>query len=344
MNLPVAGTAFWAILCPWIARREPTLASGRMGWSAKSLSCWVERPRTALRGLPLLVCVAGFHSIGVAQELEPRSYVNIPVGLNFLILGVGHTEGLSPPVPTCRWKMPSFGRDALALGYARSFALAGNSAKFDVQTARACYKGRADVAGEPVSASRCEWADTKFRLSWNFIGGSAFTPAEYRERFKPGLTVGASLQVEMPTGSYRSDRVLNAGTNRWMVRPGIGMSYLWQGWYFDISTEAKFFTDNDDYLGSRISQDPMYQVQKAHWPTTSRAGRMDFLEQQLLSGRESSRDGSSLGDELDNSRLGVTVSFPIAAGHSLRLNASKGVVTRLGTDFDTIGITYQYRF
>ena len=231
--------------------------------------------------------------------------------------------------------------DALALGYARSFALAGNSAKFDVQTARACYKGRADVAGEPVSASRCEWADTKFRLSWNFIGGSAFTPAEYRERFKPGLTVGASLQVEMPTGSYRSDRVLNAGTNRWMVRPGIGMSYLWQGWYFDISTEAKFFTDNDDYLG--VNRSTPYQVQ-AHLARYFARGAWISLNSNYYLGGESSRDGSSLGDELDNSRLGVTVSFPIAAGHSLRLNASKGVVTRLGTDFDTIGITYQYRF
>ena len=147
-----------------------------MGWSVKSLSCWVERPRTALRGLPLLVCVAGFHSIGVAQELEPRSYVNIPVGLNFLVLGVGHTEGAVAPSPNVPVENAFVRTDALALGYARSFALAGNSAKFDVQTARACYKGRADVAGEPVSASRCEWADTKFRLSWNFIGGSALHP------------------------------------------------------------------------------------------------------------------------------------------------------------------------
>jgi len=314
-----------------------------MGWSVKSLGCWVERPRTALWGLPLLVWVAGFHSIGVAQELEPRSYVNIPVGLNFLILGVGHTEGAVAPSPNVPVENAFVRTDALALGYARSFALAGNSAKFDVQTARACYKGRADVAGEPVSASRCEWADTKFRLSWNFIGGSALTPEEYRERFKPGLTVGASVQIEMPTGSYRSDRVLNAGTNRWMVRPGIGMSYQWQGWYFDISTEAKFFTDNDDYLGSRISQDPMYQVQ-AHLARYFARGAWISLNSNYYLGGESSRDGRSLGDELDNSRLGVTVSFPIAAGHSLRLNASKGVVTRLGTDFDTIGITYQYRF
>ena len=87
----------------------------------------------------------------------------------------------------------------------------------------------------------------------------------------------------------------------------------------------------------------MYQVQ-AHLARYFARGAWISLNSNYYLGGESSRDGRNLGDELDNSRLGVTVSFPIAAGHSLRLNASKGVVTRLGTDFDTIGITYQYRF
>jgi hypothetical protein len=28
-----------------------------------------------------------------AQDLEPRAYANTPVGLNFLILGYGHSHG-----------------------------------------------------------------------------------------------------------------------------------------------------------------------------------------------------------------------------------------------------------
>jgi len=278
-----------------------------------------------------------------AQELEPRSYVNIPIGLNFLVLGYGHTEGNVAPSPNVPIENAFIQTDAVVLGYARSFALRGNSAKFDVQTSRACYEGRADILGEPVSASRCEWGDTRARISWNLIGAPALTPQEYREKFKPGFTLGASLQIEAPTGSYDSDKVINAGANRWTVRPGVGLSYIWEGWYLDASADIKFYTDNDNYLGARMSQDPLYQLQ-VHLARYFAPGAWISLNSNYYLGGESSRDGNPLEDDLDNARLGVTVSFPIAPGHSLRLNASKGVITRLGTDFDTMGITYQYRF
>ena len=32
----------------------------------------------------------------IAQTLEPKLYANIPIGLNFLLLGVGHSEGAIP--------------------------------------------------------------------------------------------------------------------------------------------------------------------------------------------------------------------------------------------------------
>ena len=301
-----------------------------------------QTPLRLLRPLLFAWLLLG-NAPAVAQELEPRSYVNIPIGLNFLLLGYGHTEGNVAPSPNVPIENAFIQTNALVLGYARSFALRGSSAKFDVQTSRACYEGRADILGEPVSASRCEWGDTRARISWNIIGAPALTPGEYRQKFKPGFTLGASLQIEAPTGSYDSDKVINAGANRWTVRPGIGLSYIWEGWYLDASADIKFYTDNDNYLGARISQDPLYQLQ-VHLARYFAPGAWISLNSNYYLGGESSRDGNPLEDDLDNARLGVTVSFPIAPGHSLRLNASKGVITRLGTDFDTMGITYQYRF
>jgi len=35
-----------------------------------------------------------------AQELEPRSYMNIPIDQQFLIVGVGHNTGEVSPSPT----------------------------------------------------------------------------------------------------------------------------------------------------------------------------------------------------------------------------------------------------
>ena len=95
-------------------------------------------------------CFFGFFGVKstLAQELEPRSYVNIPIGLNFLVLGVGSTEGEVAPSPSAPIKDAYLEADALLFAYAHSFELAGQSANFDLQTSRACYDGSAQYLGE----------------------------------------------------------------------------------------------------------------------------------------------------------------------------------------------------
>ena len=78
----------------------------------------------------LLVCGSGWH-LG-AQELDPRLYQNAPPGLNALFGGLTLSRGnvlVDPALPLEEVK----GDVALALlGYARTFALFGKSAKLDV--------------------------------------------------------------------------------------------------------------------------------------------------------------------------------------------------------------------
>ncbi|MBS1223119.1 MAG: hypothetical protein H6R23_2739 [Proteobacteria bacterium] len=51
------------------------------------------------------------------------------------------------------------------------------------------------------------------------------------------------------------------------------------------------------------------------------------------------------GDDLQkNSRAAITVALPVNRNHSVKLYASTGVSTRIGTDSDTIGIAWQYRW
>src|SRR4051812_227340 len=91
-----------------------------------------------------LVMQAGTAS---AQDLEPRSYVNTPVGMNFLIGGYGYTDGdvaFDPALPIAD---AHFHMNTVVAAYARSFAAWGNSAKFDVIVPYSHFTGSALAGG-----------------------------------------------------------------------------------------------------------------------------------------------------------------------------------------------------
>ena len=47
-------------------------------------------------------------------------------------------------------------------------------------------------------------------------------------------------------------------------------------------------------------------------------------------------------DRQSNSRYGLTLSVPVAQRQSLKLNWNDGATTRIGSDFSTWGIAWQY--
>ena len=67
-----------------------------------------------------------------AQEAEPRSYSNTPVGLNFLIAGYVYAQGKMAFDPNLSIADVKFHSNTSVLAYVRSFDFAGQSAKFDV--------------------------------------------------------------------------------------------------------------------------------------------------------------------------------------------------------------------
>src|SRR5262249_10485649 len=112
--------------------------------------------RPSPSGWALAVLVAAFILIPDrsvhAQALEPRSYTNTPVGINFLLLGYGHTEGdvgfdAALPVADTRVRI-----DAGLIGYSRSLDVRGLSGKFLVVLPFAEASGSAKVKGQGATA------------------------------------------------------------------------------------------------------------------------------------------------------------------------------------------------
>jgi hypothetical protein len=51
------------------------------------------------------------------------------------------------------------------------------------------------------------------------------------------------------------------------------------------------------------------------------------------------------GDDLQrNARVGATLALPVNRNNSVKLYASTGVSARTGTDFDSVGAAWQYRW
>ena len=88
-----------------------------------------------------------------AQEAEPRSYSNTPVGLNFLIAGNIYSDGKIAFNPALAIADAKFHADTWALAYVRSFDVGGQSAKFDVIVPYSGFSARGLVAGQPRERS-----------------------------------------------------------------------------------------------------------------------------------------------------------------------------------------------
>ena len=290
--------------------------------------------------LVVALCTA---SIAVAQDLEPRSYTNVPIGETFLVAGYVRSSGdVAPSGADSPLQDLELTINALGLGFARSFELAGSSAKIDVAVSRLCFEGSAFLNGDFVEGDRCGYGDPKVRLTWNFYGAPAMELAEY-SKAEHGLVIGTSLQLNVPIGSYENNHLINEGANRWMARPGLGMSFKRGSWFYDVIASVRLYEDNDDfYNGSKLEQDPMYSVQ-GHIIYNLKRGSWISLDANFYRGGETSVAGARTDNWKENSRWGLTYTKPINSHNSIKIYASTGVVTRTGDDFDTYGIGWVHR-
>ena len=275
--------------------------------------------------------------------MEPRSYSNLPVGLNFVLLGYGHTTGSVALDASAPLQDGEVTTDGAVFAYARSLNLWGDSGKFDVVVPYAWVDGSATFLGEPASREVNGFGDPLLRLSWNFFGAPALTLQEFRNH-KSDVIAGASLRVGLPLGHYDEDKLLNIGTNRWSFKPALGLSKTWGPWILELEASATFYTNNDEFLGDITrKQDPIFAGQ-AHLIYNFDKGIWVGLDGTYYTGGQTTLDGVESDDRLSSSRVGVTLSVPLSPRQSLKFYVSDGLSSRTGDDFTTFGVILQHRW
>lgn len=276
-----------------------------------------------------------------AQTLEPKLYANIPIGLNFLLIGYGYSTGAIPENLSLGLEDPNLNINSTLFVYGKSFDLLGNNAKFDIILPYTTLEGTALYLGEPVTRDVQGFGDTKIRFSYNIFGASALSLQEFAS-YKPDTVLGVSLQVTIPTGQYDSEKLVNISTHRWALKPGVGISKTIKDFTFEFSADAEFYTSNDDFYDNiKRKQDPIYSTQ-VHILYKFRRAMWFGIGANYYWGGEFSNDDVEADNDLSNFRLGATLAIPIDKHNSMKVYGNKGINTRYGTDFDSIGIAWQY--
>jgi len=275
------------------------------------------------------------------QELVPASYTPAPYGVNLISIASMYNSGdlaFDPAGPIDEADARIIGS---TLGYARTVNIAGRSANVGLILPYVLGDIEGLYLGEPASAHRSGIGDMVFRGAINLYGGRAMSPREF-STYKPRTLIGTSLVIKGPTGQYDSSKLINIGTNRWSFKPEIGVVQVMGRWAIDAYVGAWFFTDNTDFVGGMTrEQDPIFATQ-AHLRYFFKPGLWGAFDANYWGGGQTTLDGRANDDEQSNSRVGATLSIRLSPRQNLRIAASVGAITRIGGDFNSIGVSYNY--
>ena len=279
-----------------------------------------------------------------AQELAPRALQNAPVGVNFAVAAAGYARGNMLFEPTLPIEDARADVWSAILGYGRSIRLFGVNGRVGATVPFLTGRWRGVLAGTDTSTSRTGIADPRLSLAVHFVGAPALTMSEMRG-YRQTTVAGLQLTVGLPLGQYFPERLINLGANRWSFAGRLGISHaIGRRWVVEGYAGATVFTVNGDfYGGSRFTQDAFLEAQ-AHGvyiirvPDVWVAGSVGYGW-----GATATVDGVEK-EPLENVRASAMVRLPIARAHGLKLVYIRGITTRLGADFDTFQVAYQYSF
>jgi len=279
----------------------------------------------------------------VAQDLDPRSYLWMPLKTNTVVAGYSYSQGGILTDPTLPIEDLEATVQGASLGYVHTFGLFGLTSSAMVAVPYSWAEASGKVVGQAQSITRSGLADTRMRLSVMVHGAPAAGVAEIMKAPKKTL-VGVSLSINAPTGEFFSDKLINIGTHRWSFKPEVGLSQpLGKRWLIDAYAGVWLFTTNYSFYpgSSKRSQDPMgafqvhisYNITPRFWIAYNAT---------YYTGGRSSIDDTFKDDRQNNTRIGLTAVMPVGKSNSIKLAASTGAVVRVGQDFTTFSFGWQH--
>jgi hypothetical protein len=303
----------------------------------------------SVRFVLLFACICAFEPRAQAQDLTPRAYIITPIHSNAIVLSYSFETGnilINPTLPISNAKgtlhVPT-------VSYSHSLNFFGRTANLTAVLPYVVGHFKANVNGTPEAVYRSGLYDSLFRFSVNLKGGPAMDLRQYAG-WKQTLLVGASVTVTAPTGQYDPMLLVNLGTNRWSIKPEVGLSRRWNNWVVDFYSGVWLFTENPEFY-SHNAMYPGVNTQSQN-PLGALEGHLSYdlkprlwisLDANYWYGGKVYRNGNeAVGTLESNSRVGVTASVPLRKHQSFKFSYSYGAVVRVGGNYSDLSVGWQY--
>jgi len=245
----------------------------------------------------------------------------------------------------------NYARHLTLFNRASSFAvnIAGGSADLDVNTSLipSQFLPPGIAPGTTFSQSTSGFADPSVQLDVNLFGTSQLKSTVDLVNYEPKWTLDAAVLLAFPIGEYDDDKLVNMGLNRWYGRVAFPFKYHFRvfspGYMtsLEITPSVWLFAENDDFVGQKLENDPMWQLEAhlTHDFTRSFFGSLDLL---YRGGFQSEINGVEVGDDLNIGNLGFTLNYQATDNLTIRTSYSSNVFGDDDLDNSIIRIQVAY--
>jgi hypothetical protein len=277
-----------------------------------------------------------------AQFTDAHSYDNTPIGINQVELAYSYVHGDASVDTALIVSGAKLGLNQGMISYARYFGLFHRLTWVEAGVPIAGLNG--SISGTAIQGSVTGTGDSSYQAAILLKGGPALTVEQF-ENYKPSTALGVSFTIAVPTGLYRTNKVLNLGTDRWAFKPEFAVSHPFgpqQKWQVDAYANVYFYTDNTSYRGKEIlRQEPIpgveghisYSFNDRIWASVDT--RYSFRGSTFVNGIGQNNAQQNFG-------IGSEMNVAINARNSLLFEFAKAVVHQNGPALVGFSVKYDY--
>ena len=235
--------------------------------------------------------------------------------------------------------------ESAGLVYVRSFGIAGKSARVDFSLPYRAGRWEGTVNGELVNFRRRGLGDPRVRFSMLLYGSPAQTQAEFLKSKRSNTVVGVAVAISMPLGEYSNERLINLGTNRWTVRPQLGVTHTRGKWTGELTGSVYLYGDNNSFWQeTSLENNPLWAFQ-AHLIYSFKPGLWASLSTAYGIGGEAKVNDIAQNNLSGNWLTALSFGFPIDRRQGVNISLLAGRTQKhTGVDINSLAFAYSLMF